>query len=180
MQPLCRDNLPILTIFQAEQLHLPWGGDFTEAACRFFSPALLWARRQKKAVVKIHGFVAFKDCLNADLGFCRTSRTHSWWAGATALPPLSAGESPRTASVNFPLYFVWLWLCVLIGRWCEIRRVPPLLQASPASPFPGHPMKRLTYSSSWARCKSDVTVVPIAKLKSSTAFGLLPFVTKPC
>lgn len=77
MQPLFRDDSayqakytqPILPIFQAHQQHLPWGGDFPEEASQFFSPAFLWTRLQDDVTVKTQVFDAFKDYLNAYLGF---------------------------------------------------------------------------------------------------------------
>ncbi|MEO0532464.1 MAG: phycoerythrobilin:ferredoxin oxidoreductase [Cyanobacteria bacterium P01_A01_bin.123] len=77
MQPLFRDDLayqakytqPILPLFEQQQQHLPWGGDFPEEAKPFFSPAFLWTRSQSTEVVKTHVFKAFKDYLGAYLDF---------------------------------------------------------------------------------------------------------------
>jgi phycoerythrobilin:ferredoxin oxidoreductase len=60
---------PVLPIFQTYQAHLPWGGDFPEAARPFFSPAFLWTRPQATADVETHVFAAFKDYLKAYLDF---------------------------------------------------------------------------------------------------------------
>ncbi|MBC6480470.1 MAG: phycoerythrobilin:ferredoxin oxidoreductase [Hormoscilla sp. GM7CHS1pb] len=77
MQPLFRDEpayqekytQPILPIFQAHQLHLPWGGDFPAEAQPFFSPAFLWTRPTETSVVETRVFAAFRDYLQAYLDF---------------------------------------------------------------------------------------------------------------
>lgn len=76
MQPLFHDDSyqakytePILPIFKAHQQHLAWGGDFPEEAQPFFSPAFLWTRPQETEVVQTRVLQAFKDYLQAYLGF---------------------------------------------------------------------------------------------------------------
>ena len=77
MQPLfARDEAyqakysePILPMFHAYQQDLPWGGDFPEEAKQYFSPAFLWTRPSKTAVVEDRVFAAFSDYLNAYINF---------------------------------------------------------------------------------------------------------------
>ncbi|MCF4967480.1 phycoerythrobilin:ferredoxin oxidoreductase [Nostoc sp. CMAA1605] len=85
MQPLFRDDptyqakytQPILSIFQAHQQHLPWGGDFPAEAQPFFSPAFLWTRPQQTEVVETHVFAAFKDYLQAYLDFVEQAEAYT-------------------------------------------------------------------------------------------------------
>jgi phycoerythrobilin:ferredoxin oxidoreductase len=77
MQPLFRDEpayiekyaAPVMPLLEKYQPHLPWGGNFPEDAKTFFSPAFLWTRLQSTEAIQTHVFGAFKDYLNAYLGF---------------------------------------------------------------------------------------------------------------
>jgi phycoerythrobilin:ferredoxin oxidoreductase len=77
MQPIFRDEpayiekyaAPVMPLLEKYQPHLPWGGDFPEDAKTFFSPAFLWTRLPSTESVQTHVFSAFKDYLNAYLGF---------------------------------------------------------------------------------------------------------------
>lgn len=79
MQPLFRDDAayqkkyaePLLETFKHHQQYLPWGGDFPAEAQPFFSPAFLWSRLQENEVVSTRVFDAFKDYLQAYLGFVK-------------------------------------------------------------------------------------------------------------
>ena len=77
MQPLFHDDPdyrrrysdPIMPMFEQYQAHLPWGGDFPEEAQPFFSPAFLWTRPTTLEAVTTHVFSAFRDYLDAYIGF---------------------------------------------------------------------------------------------------------------
>jgi phycoerythrobilin:ferredoxin oxidoreductase len=77
MQPIFREEpayiekyaAPVMPLLEKYQPHLPWGGDFPEDAKTFFSPAFLWTRLQSTESVQTHVFDAFKDYLNAYLGY---------------------------------------------------------------------------------------------------------------
>jgi phycoerythrobilin:ferredoxin oxidoreductase len=77
MQPLFRDDRayqnkytePVLPIFEKHRAHLSWGGDFPEEAQAFFSPVFLWTRPSETSTVETQVFEAFKDYLEAYLGF---------------------------------------------------------------------------------------------------------------
>ena len=80
MQPLFQTeayqekySAPIMDMFRRYQAHLPWGGDFPEEAQAYFSPAFLWTRPTETTDVETHVFEAFKDYLDAYIGFVQTA-----------------------------------------------------------------------------------------------------------
>lgn len=82
MQPLfsqspeyqARYSEPIMDMFKQYQTALPWGGDFPEEAKPYFSPAFLWTRPTELEAVTTHVFNAFKDYLDAYIGFVKQAQ----------------------------------------------------------------------------------------------------------